>query len=140
MRLSGWKVVYEPRAVVEHVHAGSSGEWSPLFTFHVDRNRLFMIMKNAPLGMLGRSFATFALSAMKNAARALLSRFIRPPHALQRGNLGPGRARIHVRVVGSLLRHTPEMIAKRWRIRRHRRISDADIARWLYPRHLWDAR
>lgn len=140
MRLKGWKVIYEPAAVVEHVHAGTSVEWSPSFTFHVDRNRLFMIVKDAPLSMVARTFATFAWASARNAANALLGRFVRPPQALVRASLGAGRARIHLRVLGSLLRHLPEMLVKRWTIRRNRRVTDADIARWFYPRELWDRR
>lgn len=45
-RLRGWKIVYVPQAVVRHVHCGTSGEWSPLFTFHVKKNRLAMVIKN----------------------------------------------------------------------------------------------
>ena len=140
MRLAGWTVLYEPRAVVDHVHAGSSGEWSPMFTFHVDRNRLFMIIKNAPPGMAARSLAHFAGISLKNGVRTAVSRFMTPPPTLQRGNLGAGRARIHLRVVTSLAAHLPEMLFKRFQIRRHRRVPDSEVMRWFYPRELWDAR
>jgi GT2 family glycosyltransferase len=140
MRLRGWKVLYEPRAAVHHVHAGSSGEWSPFFTFHVDRNRLFMILKNAPPGMVARTFLHFAGLAAANALRTTVSRLIRPPAALERANMGPGRARIHLKVLASLLRHLPEMFRKRWRIRRRRVVRDDEIARWFYPRELWLSR
>jgi N-acetylglucosaminyl-diphospho-decaprenol L-rhamnosyltransferase len=140
MRLRGWRILYEPGAVVHHVHAGSSGEWSPFFTFHVDRNRLFMILKNAPRLMVIRTFAHFAALSGKNAARAAMGRVIRPPDVLVRANLGPGRARIHLKVATSLLRYLPAMLVKRWAIRRRRTVSDADIARWFYPRERWLSR
>lgn len=140
MRLAGWKILYEPAAVVDHVHAGSSGEWSPFFTFHVDRNRLFMILKNAPTGMVVRTFTSFAMISVKNAVRALMGRFGRPPATLAKTNLGAGRARIHLKVIASLAAHLPEMLIKRRRVRRLRRVADADIARWFYSRKLWDAR
>ena len=41
---------YEPTAVLRHLHAASSEEWSPLFVFHVDRNRLLMLTKDATAG------------------------------------------------------------------------------------------
>jgi GT2 family glycosyltransferase len=138
MRMRGWHVLYEPAAVVEHVHAGTSVEWSPAFTFHVDRNRLFMIVKNAPAGFVFRSFAGFARLSVRAAARALLGRGGRAP-----GRPGPGgapsRSRIHLRVVGSLLRHLPVMWARRRRIRGRRLVTDAELLRWLYPREKWDA-
>lgn len=140
MRLRGWRVVYEPGAVVDHVHAGSSGEWSPLFTFHVDRNRLFMILKNAPLGFVVRAFGGFARASALNAIRTVWGRLRRPPAALARADLGSGRARIHLRVLLSLIRHTPEMLVKRSRIRSRRAVPDSAIEGFLFPRELWDAR
>lgn len=44
-----WKIYYSPKSVVRHIHTGSSVEWSPFFIFHVKRNRLLMLLKNAPL-------------------------------------------------------------------------------------------
>ena len=66
MRLRGWKVMYEPSAVVDHVHAGSSREWSPFFIFCVDRNRLFMLLKNASARTAVRSYGAFARLAADN--------------------------------------------------------------------------
>jgi GT2 family glycosyltransferase len=45
-RRKGWRFVYEPRAVVHHAHCASSGEWSPFFCFHVERNRALVNWKN----------------------------------------------------------------------------------------------
>jgi GT2 family glycosyltransferase len=140
MRLRGWRVLYEPEALVHHVHTGSSGEWSPFFTYHVDRNRLFMLLKNAPPEMVVQSLSHFAGLSGKNAARTALGRFMRPPAALRRTNLGPGRARIHVNVVRSLAAHMPEMLTKRRQIRAARTVPDREIESWLYPRDLWLAR
>jgi GT2 family glycosyltransferase len=142
MRLRGWRILYEPTAVVEHVHAGTSREWSPFFTFHVDRNRLFMILKNAPAGFALRAYGRYSLLAARGAIRAVV-RELRPRReALSaEANASPAsRARIHVRVAGSLLAHLPEMLCKRWGIRRGRKVPDAEIIRRLYPRRLWDAR
>jgi GT2 family glycosyltransferase len=143
MRMQGWRVIYEPAAVIEHVHSGTSRESSPFFIFHVDRNRLFMILKNAPPGFVMRAFARLGWMSLRSAARGVL----RP----WRGGLGgqaatPGAdrsvagARVHVKVLGSLLRHLPEMLAKRRSIRRKRRVSDAEIVHWFYPRERWNTR
>jgi GT2 family glycosyltransferase len=140
MRLRGWRIVYEPAAVVEHVHSGTSVEWSPLFTFHVDRNRLFMILKNAPPAFVLQAFARFGWLSARYAARALLRPRRRPAQPGAAGGAGLARARVHVRVTISLLVHLPEMLGKRWRIRRGRRVPDADIVAWFHPRELWDAR
>lgn len=39
-------ILYCPTSVVRHIHTGSSKEWSPLFTYHVYRNKLLFIFKN----------------------------------------------------------------------------------------------
>ena len=141
MRLRGWRVVYEPLALVEHVHSGTSVEWSPLFTFHVDRNRLFMILKNAPPGFVFRTFTWYGWLAACGAGRALLRRKGRPGSSSQQRRLKPGaRARVHVRVVASLVRHLPMMLSRRRSISRTRVVNDTDIARWFHPRKDWDAR
>jgi GT2 family glycosyltransferase len=140
MRLRGWRIFYSPRSVVDHAHSATNIEWSPFFTFHVDRNRLFMILKNGPATMVTTSFARFAIMSLRNAVRAVLGRMIRPPAMLRRANLGAGRARIHIKVMLSFARYFPEMLWKRLRIRRRRRVADADIMRWLYSKELWDAR
>jgi hypothetical protein len=41
--------VFEPRSVVQHIHAGSSVEWSPGFRYHVTRNYRLNGIKNAAL-------------------------------------------------------------------------------------------
>jgi GT2 family glycosyltransferase len=138
MRLRGWKVLYEPAAVVDHVHAGSSVEWSPMFIFHVDRNRLFMILKNAPWAFVATSYGHFGRAAASNAARALRRRL--GPGLAGSGMPSPGRAAIHLHVVASIARHLPEMMWKRRAIRRGRKVADTDIARWFYPRERWHAR
>jgi GT2 family glycosyltransferase len=45
----GWSFRYAPRSLVRHIHCGSSGEWSPFFTFHVERNRVLTSIKNGDL-------------------------------------------------------------------------------------------
>jgi GT2 family glycosyltransferase len=51
-RWAGWKCLYVPEAVVEHRYSHSAGRVSPLKAYYVERNRLFVLAKNFPLGML----------------------------------------------------------------------------------------
>jgi GT2 family glycosyltransferase len=124
LRLRGWRVLYEPAAVVEHEHAGSSREWSPFFTFLVDRNRLFMLLKNARPAFLARSYAGF----------------LRRSAAAETGRAGPTRQKVRGRVLRSYAAHLPEMLWKRSLVRARRRVADRAVERWLYPREAWDAR
>ncbi len=124
MRLRGWRALYEPAAVVEHVHAATNLPSSSYMRFHADRNRLFMVLKNAPWSFVRSSFSALGgrgLAAGSDAAA--------------------GRGRGHrQRVAGSFAAHLPEMLWKRRAIRSRRTVPDADILRWAVPRAEWDAR
>jgi GT2 family glycosyltransferase len=124
LRLRGFRVVYEPEAVVEHVHAAASGEWSDLFTFHADRNRLFAVFRNAGPGFLVRSYLSLVRRTVPGSAA---NRSGRPPSP--RG-----------RIIRSFLAGLPWLAASRARIRSRRKVGDSEIERWLYPRELWDSR
>jgi GT2 family glycosyltransferase len=51
-RWAGWKCLYVPQAVVEHHYSHSAGRASPLKAYYVERNRLFVLVKNFPGSLL----------------------------------------------------------------------------------------
>ena len=51
-RWAGWKCLYVPDAVVEHHYSHSAGRASPVKAYYVERNRLFLLVKNFPGRML----------------------------------------------------------------------------------------
>ena len=51
-RWAGWTCVYVPGAVVDHHYSHSAGRASRLKAFYVERNRLFVALKNFPAGLL----------------------------------------------------------------------------------------
>jgi N-acetylglucosaminyl-diphospho-decaprenol L-rhamnosyltransferase len=69
LRLRGWQVLYVPESVVEHAHAQSSGEWSPFFTYQVERNRPLMLLKLAPLPLALREVGRYGAEWLLNCAR-----------------------------------------------------------------------
>jgi GT2 family glycosyltransferase len=128
LRLQGWKILYQPAAVVDHKHAASSQEWSPLFTFHADRNRLLMLLKNARWRVVSRA----GTSLLGLVFRAGLGAGPASPGI---GDQRPRRgARHYLRVLASLLAHLPGTLAERRRIRSRRKIGDGQIERWMQPR------
>lgn len=48
-RLSGYKTLFVPSAVLFHVHSGTAGKFSPMKAYYVERNRVFVIIKNFPV-------------------------------------------------------------------------------------------
>ena len=49
---AGWGCAYAPKAVVEHHYSYSAGRASALKAYYVERNRLFVLLKNFPVRML----------------------------------------------------------------------------------------
>ncbi|PNV96700.1 group 2 family glycosyltransferase [Pseudomonas protegens] len=67
LRKAGWKLFFEPRSVVRHIHAGSSGEWSPGFRYHVTRNYRLNGFKNAGAAQIVLLIALFSRSLVRAA-------------------------------------------------------------------------
>ena len=128
LRLHGWRVIYVPDAVVEHQHAASSGEWSPFFTFQVERNRMLMLLKLAPATLALRELARFVVEFGLNCAHVLAS-------AVGRHQRGPraARTKLQARVALSWMRDLPEVLLERRRVRASRTLSDAAIKAWMAP-------
>jgi GT2 family glycosyltransferase len=125
---AGWRIRYEPSAVVRHIHAASSGEWSPLFTFHVDRNRLLMLTKNARAGLAAREALRYPLTTASLALREVA----RARHTRRRPPLRPTLLRL--RVIASYLRLLPSMLAKRRDLARRAQVDRRRLERWLILR------
>jgi GT2 family glycosyltransferase len=47
-RWAGWECAYVPGATVEHRYSHSAGRASPLKAYFVERNRLYMVIRNFP--------------------------------------------------------------------------------------------
>jgi len=52
---AGWKCMYAPGAMVDHLYSHSAGQASPMKAYLVERNRLFTIFKNFPLRILWKT-------------------------------------------------------------------------------------
>lgn len=51
-RWAGWECLYAPEAVVDHRYSHSAGQASILKAYYVERNRLFLTVKNFPGALL----------------------------------------------------------------------------------------
>ena len=123
-RWAGWKCLYVPQAVVEHHYSHSAGGASPLKAYYVERNRLFVLVKNFPARMLVRApFASLAryswhvLYLLRGQGSA--ARFRAGGHA------GPRMLWYVARAHATLLRHAVRLWRERRRIRAAARITPA---------------
>jgi GT2 family glycosyltransferase len=128
LRALGWEIRYQPDAVVRHIHSASSVEWSPLFVFHTDRNRLLMLTKNARAGLAVREVLRYPLTTVSLALREVA----RSRHTRRRPPLRPTLLRL--RVLGSYLRLLPRMLVRRARLAARARVDRRHLERWLVLR------
>jgi GT2 family glycosyltransferase len=137
-RWAGWKCLYVPDAVVEHHYSHSAGGASPLKAYYVERNRLFVLVKNFPAGMLlGAPFVTLARYLWHAwyllQGRGSAARFRAEGHA------GPRMLWYILRAHAVLLAHLPRLWRQRRAIRGGARITPA-IFRHLLRCHSISAR
>jgi GT2 family glycosyltransferase len=128
LRALGWSIRYLPDSVVRHIHAASSEEWSPFFVFHVDRNRLLLLTKNARAGLAAREVLRYPLTTASLALRAVAQ----ARHTRRRPPLRPTLLRAKVMV--SYLRLLPVMLLRRWRISRRSKVDRRHLQRWMVLR------
>ena len=128
LRSLGWRIRYQPAAVVRHIHSASSVEWSPLFVFHTDRNRLLMLTKNARAGLAAREVLRYPLTTASLALREVA----RSRHTRRRPPVRPTLLRL--RVLGSYARLLPVMLARRRRIAARASVDRKRLERWLVLR------
>jgi GT2 family glycosyltransferase len=117
LRLAGWRIRYEPGAVVRHRHAATSDRDSPMFAYYNERNRLLMLLRCAPAVFALRQLARFGLTTASLTARRMLRQRI-PPNPVF-------RVRLRLRVLCAVLRMTPAALRKRATIGRR-----ATVPRW----------
>ncbi len=127
-RSLGWRVRYTPRAVMRHVHAATSIEGSPMFQHYVERNRLIMLMKNAPAAMVRSAVVGFLRSTLSYARRDVLwpmARGRRP-----RPRLVIARLRSFI----AFVRLVPALRRDRRVLRGRQVVPDRMITGWAVPR------
>jgi hypothetical protein len=116
-----------PESEVRHLHAATSVEGSALFQHFVERNRLLLLVRNAPARLAARSVVRYVLTTESYARRDV----VRPVLGGHRPNLGLVRAR--VRSYLAFLRLLPEMLAERRRLRRRQIVRDDELLSWAVP-------
>jgi GT2 family glycosyltransferase len=128
-RLAGWKCIYSPGAIVYHLHSASSGAYSHLKAFLVERNRIWVAIKNFPLPLLlyGQGytirrylFQAYGAFSGKGAAGRFTSDFTKMD-----------LVKILARVYLSLWRSFPLLFKKRRVIQRNKRIPNREIYRLI---------
>ena len=120
-RSQGWRYVYVPDSIVRHLHSASSVEGSRLFAHYVERNRLLMLTRNAPLALAARETSRHLLITGSYARRDILS-------PLAHGSRpAVETVRRRMRSLGAYLRLLPRALYDRRGLRRLRTVADEKL-------------
>jgi GT2 family glycosyltransferase len=124
-RLRGWRFVYAPGSVVHHVCGGSSETTSPFRLRQVERNRVLVNLRNAPV--------LLALSALPGCVLRygrLWLRFLRGRGVA--ATVRAGHLRAMSMVLASVLARLPATLYERYGTRvERRRVPDRAVTRFM---------
>jgi GT2 family glycosyltransferase len=120
-RRAGWRCLLAPRAVAYHRYSQTAGAYSSLKAFHVERNRVWVLLKHFPLGAVLRSPAY-------TGARLALQAWGGATGRGAAGRLAAERSTLHlvgivVRAYAAALRGAPRVLRERRRTRHLRRLG-----------------
>lgn len=125
-RWAGWRCLYAPRAVVEHRYSQTAGQASPLKAYYVERNRLYVVVKNFPARALAAAPAA-ALARYFWHAAAMFSGRGAAARFRQEGQSGWRLPYYVLRAHLALVPALPRLIRERRRIRRSARITSREF-------------
>ncbi|HEY8601094.1 MAG TPA: glycosyltransferase family 2 protein [Thermomicrobiales bacterium] len=114
-RLRGWSSLHIPQATIRHIYSASSGQGSPLKSFHLARNRLWTLRKCLPSALARRHGTAIVAYDLAACAYALL--------ANDRASLRGRRAGLRGAAIND----------KRRAIQARRTASIAALEEWLQP-------
>lgn len=114
-RLSGWRAVKAPGAVVQHIHSATGGRMSTFTVYHVHRNKWYVLLKNWPMPLILKHLHRIILQDLGSLILATL-----------RGRLAAA-LRARLRVLGDL----PAIHRKRQAVQSLRKVPVSEIERLL---------
>lgn len=129
----GWRYRFVPGSVVRHRHSAIVGEGSPTAVYFNERNRLMMLIKNAPAPLAARETLAFAGSIASTVAEvgARVARRRGRPMTADRTDLR--RAALHARSLVGVATQAPFLARRRRHLRRVRTVDDAAVVAQLVP-------
>jgi GT2 family glycosyltransferase len=116
-RWAAWECIYVPDAVVEHRYSHSAGAASALKAYYVERNRLYLLVKNFPASMLWAAPFYSLLRYYWHVVYGRLGQGAAAEYQRSRGD-APALALLVLRAHADLLRNLRRLWKERKKIRR----------------------
>lgn len=125
-RSRGWQFVTEPLSVIRHVHSASTVEGSDFAEFYIERNRLLLVARNAPLKTFVREYVRFMLVTASYVRASVLD-------AMKfRQSIDLGRARRRTRSLFATMRLLPSSLKARRALSESRLLPPNELRRQLF--------
>lgn len=125
LRAQGGRIEYVPTAELRHLHSASSTPWSPRWLFHVERNRLYTLTKDATGARAVKGVSRFAATTAKMAVRMAVSA------VRTRRRPALGQLKVRVKIMGSYSHQLPGLLISRRQLRRSAVVSREELENWL---------
>ncbi|MBI3752951.1 MAG: glycosyltransferase family 2 protein [Deltaproteobacteria bacterium] len=128
-RLAGWKTLAVPDAVVYHHYSGTTGKYTPMKAYLVERNHLWVAVKNFPISMLmvfpiitlwRYIFHIYAIATKRGAGGRYTDRFSKTSLFV-----------ILLKAYKDAIKGIPKMLKKRHSIMGKRMVSHREIKNWF---------
>lgn len=128
-RLAGWKTISVPDAIVYHYYSGTTGRYTPMKAFLVERNHIWVVVKNFPFSMLVAFplytiwrylLHVYALVSKKGAGARYVEGFSRTSIIT-----------VLLKAYWGALKGMPAMLRKRHSIQASRVVSKKEIGKWF---------
>jgi len=120
-RARSWRYGFVPESVVRHAHAASSGTASARFWHYNERNRLLLLLRNAPAPLVRREVRAFASETLRLAWQDTIGPLRR--HRRPR----PAVAWRRALALGALAALLPSELRQRRALARRQLVSDAEL-------------
>lgn len=128
-RLAGWRCIFVPRAVVYHRYSATTGEYSPIKVFLVERNRIWIVWKYFPARHLLASPFYSSVRYLYQAYGALSGRGAAGRFAQQHSALRLIPA--VMKAYASALSGAPRVWGQRRQMKSLKKVADSEIDRWF---------
>lgn len=128
-RLYGAGCLLAPRAVVYHKYSGTSGSYSEFKAYHVERNRVWVVLKYFPLRWILLS-PFYTIVRMVYHLTAALRRKGAAGKFAEQGSTWR-LIRVIIRAYRDALSRLPSVLAERRRIRNLRKVPSNTFSEWV---------
>lgn len=128
-RLMGWICIFVPNAIIYHVHSATGGYRSIFKAYHLERNRIWLIVKNFPLKYLilsipylAKKYISLIIGTKKE--RCIAREFIEKYSVLD-------TIKVLFSAYFGALKKIPTMIKKRYQIQKNKKVGSTEINLWF---------